>query len=53
MSFNRIWTIFYENSDLLLQGLWVTIQVSLIAFFIALVAGLLFGNLLVPPRGSL
>jgi len=41
MSFNRIWTIFYENSDLLLQGLWITIQVSLIAFVIALVAGLI------------
>ena len=32
MSFNRIWTIFYDNFDLLLSGLWVTVQISLIAF---------------------
>jgi polar amino acid transport system permease protein len=41
MSFYRIWTIFYDSSDLLLSGLWVTIQISLLAFAISLVAGLI------------
>jgi polar amino acid transport system permease protein len=41
MSFNRIWTIFYDNLDLLLSGLWVTIQISLLAFTISLFVGLL------------
>jgi polar amino acid transport system permease protein len=41
MSVNRIWTIFYDNFDLLLSGLGVTIQVSLLAFAIALFAGLI------------
>lgn len=40
MSFNRIWTILYDYRDLLLSGLWVTIQVSVIAFAISLCAGL-------------
>jgi His/Glu/Gln/Arg/opine family amino acid ABC transporter permease subunit len=41
MSFNRLWTIFHDNFDLLLSGLWVTIQVSLVAFAISLLAGLM------------
>ncbi len=41
MSVNRIWTIFHDNFDLLLSGLWVTIQVSLLAFAISLFAGLI------------
>ena len=40
MSFNRLWTIFSDNYELLLSGLWVTVQVSLIAFAISLVVGL-------------
>jgi polar amino acid transport system permease protein len=40
MSFYRVWTILADNSGLLLSGLWVTIQVSLIAFVISLCAGL-------------
>jgi His/Glu/Gln/Arg/opine family amino acid ABC transporter permease subunit len=40
MSINRIWTVFHDNSDLLLSGLWVTIQVSLLAFAVSLFAGL-------------
>jgi polar amino acid transport system permease protein len=40
MSFHRLWTILADNSGLLLSGLWVTIQVSLIAFTISLCAGL-------------
>lgn len=41
MSFNRVWTIFYDNIDLLLSGLWVTVHISLLAFAISLVVGLL------------
>jgi polar amino acid transport system permease protein len=41
MSFNRLWTILHDNFDLLLSGLWVTIQVSLVAFAISLLAGLI------------
>ena len=41
MSLYRIWTIFYDSYDLLLSGLWVTIQISLLAFAISLVAGLI------------
>src|SRR5258708_29881789 len=41
MSFNRIWTIFHDNFDLLLSGLGVSIEVSLLAFEISLVAGLI------------
>jgi len=41
MSFNRIWTIFYDNLDLLLSGLLVTVQISLIAFAISLFCGLM------------
>ena len=40
MSLNRVWTIFYDNIDLLLSGLWVTVHISLIAFAISLVVGL-------------
>jgi polar amino acid transport system permease protein len=40
MSFYRIWTIFYDSYDLLLSGIWVTIQISLLAFAISLIAGL-------------
>jgi polar amino acid transport system permease protein len=41
MSFNRVWTIIYDSHDLLLSGLWVTIQISLLAFAISLVVGLI------------
>lgn len=41
MSFNRVWSVFYDNIDLLLSGLWVTVTISLIAFAISLVVGLL------------
>jgi polar amino acid transport system permease protein len=41
MSFNRIWTILHDNIDLLLSGLWVTVHISLLAFAISLVVGLL------------
>jgi len=40
MSFNRVWTVLSDNFDLLMSGLWVTVQVSLIAFTISLCAGL-------------
>lgn len=40
MSFSRIWTVFWNNFDLLLSGLWVTVQVSLTAFIISLCVGL-------------
>jgi His/Glu/Gln/Arg/opine family amino acid ABC transporter permease subunit len=41
MSLNRVWTIFYDNIDLLLSGLLVTIQLSLLAFVISVMVGLL------------
>jgi polar amino acid transport system permease protein len=41
MSFNRTWSIFHDYFDLLLSGLWVTVQVSLLAFAISLAAGLI------------
>src|SRR5436190_17864300 len=41
MSFNRLWTIFSGNFDLLLSGLWVTVSISVLAFAISLVIGLL------------
>jgi polar amino acid transport system permease protein len=41
MSVNRIWTIFQDNFELLLSGLWVTVQVSVLAFMISLCAGLI------------
>jgi His/Glu/Gln/Arg/opine family amino acid ABC transporter permease subunit len=40
MSFHQIWSIFYDNFDLLLSGLWVTVQVSVMAFAISVFAGL-------------
>jgi His/Glu/Gln/Arg/opine family amino acid ABC transporter permease subunit len=40
MSLNRTWTIFHDYFELLLSGLWVTVEVSLLAFAISLVAGL-------------
>ena len=41
MTLNRVWTIFYDNIDLLLSGLLVTIQLSLLAFVISVMVGLL------------
>jgi polar amino acid transport system permease protein len=41
MSFNRTWTILHDYFELLLSGLWVTVEVSLLAFAISLVAGLM------------
>jgi polar amino acid transport system permease protein len=41
MSLYRLWSVFYENLDLLLSGLWVTITISLLAFAISLIVGLL------------
>lgn len=41
MSLNRVWTIFYDNIDLLLSGLWVTVHISILAFIISLFVGLL------------
>src|SRR5262249_11244260 len=41
MSFNRTWTILHDYFELLLSGLWVTVEVSLLAFAISLVAGLI------------
>ena len=40
MSLHRLWAILVDNADLLLSGVWITIQLSVVSMLIALVVGL-------------
>lgn len=47
MSLTRMWQLLVEYQDVILKGMWVTIQLSVVAMLIALVVGLIacFGSL--------
>lgn len=47
MSLNRMWQLLVEYRDVIFSGMWVTMQLSVIAMLIALVVGLIacFGSL--------